>query len=450
MTDWAWQRRLARSLPFYYGWVVLLTSALTSYSSRPVMAVATLSIFLAPMTADLNLSRGLFSSAVSLGGICAVAVSPLVGWWIDRRGAGAMVATGGALVGFCAIGLAFVTQSWAFLLLYLVGRMSFASPLELGTSTAVSNWFVRRRPAALGLLNGSQGTGLALMPFIAHLIIVGWDWRIAWASLGIYTLAVAVVPPLLLMPRRPEDVGIEPDPSPRPKGDPAAAPSPSNASTAPSPSMGEGRGEGDADADYSYTLGQAVLTRAFWVMAVFSAAGYMVQAGVSLHQASHYLNQGMSGSEAAVTVSVFAISQVPGGLFWSALARRVPIRFLLALSGFTVAAGAVGAAGSSTLLEGAVAASALGVGVGGLHVLLRLAWADYYGRRHLGSIRGVALPIQIGGQALGPIVAGFMYDATESYRVAFVIFASAVSLAALLALSAVPPSRPGDPGQPSE
>ena len=184
MTGRPWQARLARSLPFYYGWVILLTSAVTSYSSRPVMAVATLSIFLVPMTTDLNLSRGLFSSAVSLGGVCAVVVSPLVGWWIDRRGAGLMIAMGGALVGLCAIGLSFVTHSWAFLLLYLLGRMSFASPLELGTSTAVSNWFIRRRPLALGLLNGTQGTGLALMPFVAYLIIVGWDWETAWRSLA--------------------------------------------------------------------------------------------------------------------------------------------------------------------------------------------------------------------------------------------------------------------------
>ena len=399
------------------------------------MAVATLSIFLVPMTSDLGLSRGLFSSAVSLGGVCAVAVSPVVGWWIDRRGAGTMVALGGALVGFCAIGLAFVTHSWAFLLLYLVGRMSFASPLELGTSTAVSNWFIRRRPLALGLLNGSQGTGLALMPFVAHLIIVGWDWRVAWASLGLYTLMVAVVPALLLIRRRPEDMGLEPDPASRPEGGPAhSTTQPGDPATMPA-------------VERSFTLRQASVTRAFWVLALFSGAGYMVQAGVSLHQAPHYISQGLSGSAAAVTVSIFAISQVPGGLFWAALARRVPVRFLLALTGFVVAAGAVGSAVSSTLLGGAVAASALGAGVGGLHVLLRLAWADYYGRRHLGSIRGVALPVQIGGQAVGPVVAGFMYDSTQSYGKAFVIFASAVSLAALMVLTAIPPSPPTEPSR---
>ena len=418
-----WQSRLAGSLPFYYGWVILLTSAVTSYSSRPVMAVATLSIFLVPMTSDLGISRGLFSSAVSLGGVCAVVVSPLVGWWIDRRGAGFVVAAGGALVGFCALGLSFVTQSWSFLLFYLLGRMSFASPLELGTSTAVSNWFIRRRALALGLLNGTQGTGLALMPFVAYLIIVRWDWETAWRSLGIYTLTVAVIPALLLIRRRPEDMGLEPDLDPHPEEVMT-----SSAATNPA-LLGE----------QTFTLREAAKTRAFWVLALFSAAGYMVQAGVSLHQAPHYMSQGLSGSSAAITVSVFALSQVPGGLLWSTLARRLPVRLLLALTGFAVAAGAAGTAASDTLAGGLIAASALGVGVGGLHVLLRLAWADYYGRRYLGSIRGVTLPIQIGGQALGPIVAGFMYDSTDSYRVAFIIFASAVSLAALMVLSATPP-----------
>lgn len=384
------------------------------------MAVATLSIFLVPMTTELGISRGLFSSAVSLGGVFAVVVSPLVGWWIDRHGAGVVVAAGGALVGISAILLSFVTQSWTFLLLYILGRMSFASPLELGTSTAVSNWFIRRRALALGILNGTQGTGLALMPIVAYLIIEGWDWQTAWMALGIYTLAVAVLPALLLIRRRPEDMGLEPDPGPLQEE--------SGESSAPVQSV-----------ERTFSLRQASMTRAFWVLALFSAAGYMVQAGVSLHQAAHYLNQGLSGSAAAITVSVFALSQVPGGLGWSAMARRIPVRFLFALTGLTVAAGAVGSAASSTLWAGVVAASGLGIGVGGLHVLLRLAWADYYGRRYLGSIRGVTLPIQIGGQALGPIVAGFMYDATDSYKVAFVIFASAVSVASLMVITATPP-----------
>jgi OFA family oxalate/formate antiporter-like MFS transporter len=90
--------------------------------------------------------------------------------------------------------------------------MAFAGPLGLATSTSVSNWFIRRRLLALVLLSANQGAGLALMPLAAQFIIGGWGWRTAWASLGMYTLAVGVLP-AWLMARRPEDMGLEADPA---------------------------------------------------------------------------------------------------------------------------------------------------------------------------------------------------------------------------------------------
>lgn len=428
------QSKLARSVPFYYGWVVFGVSASTSYSSRPLMAVATLSVFLLPMTDDLGWSRGLFSGAVSLGGICAVVISPLVGWSVDRYGSSAVVAAGGALAGACAVGLSQIAQSWAFYLLYVPGRMAFASPLELGTSTAVTNWFIRRRAFVLGLLNVTQGMGLALMPLAAFAIISGWNWRTAWASLGIYTLSVSVVPALLLLARRPEDLGLEPDPR---AGDPGAG----RTEALSTESKGEGNDGGTGYlVEPRYTLRQALNTRAFWILAGFAGAGYMVQAGVSLHQYSHYVQQGLSGSNAAIVVSVFAISQVPGGLFWAFAAQRVPVRLLLSFSGICLAVGAAGTTFTGSFVGGVASASALGVGVGGLHVLLRLAWADYYGRHYLGSICGVTLPVQLAGQAMGPVIAGFIYDARGSYDVPFLLFAGAVCVGAVTVLGAKPPS----------
>ncbi len=83
----------------------------------------------------------------------------------------------------------------------------------------------------------------------------------------------------------------------------------------------------------------------------------------------------------------------------------------------------------------------LGFGVGGLLLLLRLTWADHYGRLHLGSIRGLTLPAQIGGQAMGPIIAGFMFDATGGYETPFTIFGIIVAIAAVMVLAATPPGR---------
>ena len=430
-----WRIRLAKSLPFYYGWVVFGVMGLVSYSSRPMMAVATLAVFMVPMTEELGWSRGQFAGAVSLGGVMAVGISPLVGWWVDRYGSAVVVAAGGVITGGCAIGLSMISHPAAFYALYIPGRMAFASPLELGPSTSLSNWFVRRRATVLGWLGVTHGTGLTIMPFVAQLLIQGYDWKTAWWVLGAYTLSIAVAPALVLVARRPEDMGIEPDLEPDTTNQ---RHSPAAAGTSPT----------RVGAEPEYTLKQALYTRAFWSLAAFSAAGFMVQAGVSLHQAGHYLQRGISAEGAAGTVSAFAFSQVPGGLFWAYSSKRIPVRFLLAATGLVVGAGAVGTAYSSTLAAGVASASLLGAGVGGLHTLLRIAWADYYGRRHLGSIRGVTLPVQIAGQACGPVIAGFMWDFRDSYYEAFMFFAIAVAVGAALVLYSTPPSRrTAEPGK---
>ena len=101
--------------------------------------------------------------------------------------------------------------------------------------------------------------------------------------------------------------------------------------------------------------------------------------------------------------------------------------------------GAIGTGYSDSLSTGIPMGFLLGFGVGGVHLLLRLTWADYYGRLYLGSIRGLTLPAQIGGQAIGPIIAGFMFDSTGGYGTPFTVFGIIVAFAAVMVLIATPP-----------
>ena len=394
------RQRIAKSLPFYYGWIIAADTATVSLTTRTVMAVATLSVFVVPMTEHLGWSRGLFSGAVSLGGLCAVAISPFVGRSIDKYGTGILIAGSSLITGICALGLALVSTPWTFYMLYLPGRMIFSGPLELGLPTAISNWFIRRRPLGLAVDTIAKGAGLAIIPLTAQIIIGEWGWRTAWTFLGILTLTVGVLPSLLLMARRPEDMGLEPDPT-----------------TRYSPSTNH---EPDSVADAAtnietnYTLAQALKTKSFWILAVFTAAGFMVQGGVSLHQVAHYINQGLPGTLAALSAGTYAAAQILGGLFWGFTGRKFPVRFLLALSAIIVGIGVISTIYSFSLSSALISAATIGFGVGGLHLLVRLAWADYYGRQHLDSIRGVTLSAQIGGQALGPILGGFLFDITTN------------------------------------
>ena len=395
------------------------------------MAVATLSVFVVPMTETFGWTRGQFSGAVSLGALFGLLVSPMAGRLIDRYGSGVLLSASSAMVGLCAIGLSLTSPIWSFYLLYVPGRAVFSSPLELGTSTAVSNWFIRRRPMALALMGIIQGIGLTIFPLIAQVLINGWGWRTAWLAMGIFTISSGIIPVLLLMARRPEDMNLEPDPK---------RTSPPELDSLAKTDVGCESTTHDFT-EFNYTVRQALVTKAFWILVLFSAFGFIVQAGVSLHQVPHYIGQGVPTHLAALTASTFAFGQVPGGLFWTMLARRLPLRTLLCMAGATMSLGAIGTGFSASLATGIPMGLLLGIGVGGMQLLLRLTWADYYGRLHLGSIRGLTLPAQIGGQALGPIVAGFMFDATGGYKTPFTVFGIIVAFAAVVVLAATPPGR---------
>ncbi len=422
----ALQTRTARATPFYYGWVILGLSGVASYSARPLMSVAVLTVFVVPMSEQFGWTRAEVAGAVSLGGVFAAVISPLVGPVLDRYGSGMVVGISSGIAGLCAVAMGAVSQIWMFYLVYVPGRTMFSSPLELGTSVAVSNWFVRRRPFALALNHVSQGSGLSIMPLVAQAVIGAWGWDVAWYALGIWTVAVGVIPAMLLMARRPEDLGLEPD---------------GGVGSARSASGGSGRRPQSAQEEINFTLRQAMRTRAFWLMMVFAFAGFIVQAGVSLHQVPHFVDQGVPPSVAVWTASTFAISQVPASVFFSAMAQKTQARFVMTASGLVVAAGAITTAFASEIAVGVLGAFFLGFGVGGLHIMARLAGADYFGRLHLGAIRAWSLAAQVGGQALGPTAAGLSVDRFGTYQGAFLAFGINLAVVSLLMLTATRPSR---------
>lgn len=420
------QTSIARASPIYYGWVILGLSGIASYSARPLMSVAVLTVFVVPMSEQFGWTRAEVAGAVSLGGVFAAVMSPLVGPVLDRYGSGMVVGISSSIAGLCAVALGMVSQIWMFYVVYVPGRAVFASPLELGTSVAVSNWFIRRRPFALALNHVTQGSGLAVMPLAAQAIIGAWGWEAAWYGLGFWTIVVGVLPAILLMARRPEDLGLEPDGGEIP---------------ARSASGGSGRRPQTASDEINFTLRQVMRVRSFWLMMLFAFAGFIVQAGVSLHQVPHFVDQGVPPSVAVWAASTFAISQVPASIIWSAMAQKTQARFVMTASGLVVAAGAITTAFASEIAVGVLGAFFLGFGVGGLHIIARLTWADYFGRLHLGSIRAWGLAAQVGGQALGPTAAGLAVDRYGTYEGAFLAFGVNLAVVSLLMLTATRPGR---------
>jgi MFS family permease len=415
-------RRLAGAVPFYYGWVILACVCLAGLS-RAGPAVATLSIFVEPMTREFGWSRAALAGAVSVGGVLAAVGSPLIGSYLDRHGARvvlglAVLATGGTLMLLAAI-----DTIVAFYLLYCVARMCWAGPYDLGIYGALNTWFVARRATAASIATFAQTAGLVGMPLVAYAVMTAHGWRTAWLAVGGLVLLLGFLPAWLLLIRRPEDAGLVPD------GEAPPAVAGTAAQVAHSPQ------------EPAFTRGEALRTRAFWALALFTVLIFPVQAGLSLHLAAHLIESGLTPAAAATAVSAFTAASALTGFGAGVLLRRTGVRLALALSGVTLAAAALAMMSAATPERGIAAAVLFGLGIGGVHVVLPVAWADYFGRRSFGAIRGVALSVQVAAQAAGPLLSGVLRDHTGDYRASLIAFAVLAFTGMLAAIGARAPSR---------
>ena len=424
-------QRLAPRTPFFYGWVILFTASSTQVV-RNATASLTIAVFIFPLSEELGWSRTLISGAASFGGLAAAGVSPGVGWLVDRYGARVVLAMSVLILGVSTISLAWATVPVAFYLAYGVGRVIFSSPISIGSSVVVSRWFVRMRGRASGILFGSHSIGLVAFPLIASLIIGTSGWRDAWIVLGILVLGIALLPAALLIVQQPEDVGLKPDgdvvaPDDRAGQNPVASFGP-----APTP----------APEEPLWTLREAMRTPALWMFATATGMTFLVQAGVNTHLAAYLRDQGLTAAFAGVGISLNAAFLGLGSLFWGWMTEKFPPRYVLAGVAFSVGGSSALFIFAGSTTEILVYAVLFGFGVGGLLSVPPVGYADYFGRRSLGTIRGVTEPLTTFGQAIGTVGAGVIFDFTGSYQLAFTAFAVMGGLATVLVLFARPPRRP--------
>jgi len=401
-------------LPFFYGWVILACLCCVGFA-RQGPAVATLSIFVEPLTREFGWSRTALSGAVSLGGVLAAISSPLIGPLLDRHGSRFILCLVVSINGILLLLLSLTNSLLVFYLLFCIARMNWAGPFDLGIYGAVSNWFVTRRAFATSVATLAQMAGLVAMPLIAQFAIVHDGWRSGWLALGMLTLLVGFVPCWLLMVRRPEDLGLVPDR--------AAPPTAIGDMAVPTPAR-----------EPSYSRREALGTPAFWLLLLYTILVYPVQAGVSLHQAPHLIERGIDPTIAATIVSTFSLMSAAASIVCGLMPRRLPIRYPLAVIGTILAAATLLMLAIATPLQAFIAAALFGFGVGGILTLLPLAWADYFGRAHFSAIRSIALSAQVLAQATGPLLSGVLRDWTGNYERSLECFAVLSCLSVVIAL----------------
>ncbi len=406
-------RLLAQRLPFFYGWIVLACLCLAGFA-RQGPAVATLSVFVVPMTTEFGWSRAAIAGAVSLGGVLAALLAPPLGPFMDRRGARLMLCLAILGAGVSTMALSLTPSLPVFYLLFCFARMIWAAPFELGLYGALNNWFVTRRTRATSIATLFQMSGLVAMPLIAQYAMRDGDWRAGWFAIGTTVLVVGFLPTWAFLVRQPEDLGLHPDHITRADRGVAAEP--------------------------TFTRRQAMRTSAFWLLCLYTVLVYPVQAGVSLHQAPHLIERGLSPNLAATVISFFSAMSAVASLGVGFLPRRWPSRLTMTAAAVLMSAGAFGLTYVTSAQTAYFAAGLFGLGIGGITTSLPVAWADYFGRGSYGAIRGTALSLQVIAQAVGPLLSGALRDWSGNYTYSLATFGFCAVLAAFVALAARRPA----------
>jgi MFS family permease len=415
---------------FFYGWTIVGVGFLANIASSFALA-STLSIFLKPLTADLAISRGVFSLLRSGEAIIGAVVAPLVGTLVDRYGGRWLIAIGATVVAVGYFILSHVENfaQFAFVRLTVV-TLGDSMMGSMVVNIVVAQWFFRQRGRALAFSSMGVGFAKVCMPIFAASLMVWLGWRQTWMVFGIVTLVLAIGPSLLFIRRSPEEMGFFPDGAQEPIG--CARLTVDQANTLRGP---------DASQELIWARAEALRTRAFWLLVITFGIASVGVTGLNLHVFAYVTDLGHPPVIAATVMSVIASMQLASPLAWGLIAERIDVRVAATLR-FVIQAIGLGLATWTGSLFCLYAGFFLyGIGLGGNMVLPEILWANYFGRRSLGKVRGLGLLLSQGFAAVGPPFFGFLFDLTHGYGLSFTIFGAALMTSAVLSLMLRPPQK---------
>ncbi|MBT5774484.1 MAG: MFS transporter [Dehalococcoidia bacterium] len=408
----------------FYGWYIVAVAFFAAMMSSGVSAYS-VGIFVTPMSDELGWSR----TALSFGQTASTAGMGVAGLFIggllDRRGGRGLMVVGAVFAGAGYILLGQVQELWQYYAVQAgVVTLGMAGMGAMVTNVAVSNWFVRRRGQAIAISAMGISVTALVLPTVASWMIEEWGWRAAWAGIGVAIWVVVIPPSWVVMRRRPEDYGLEPD-------------------GGVAPVLDEQREAQRQELDGAiWTRREALRTPALWMLILSFGLGTMGFSALLLHLFPYLEDSGFSRTEAAGAVGMIGLAGLISKPFWGLLVERLRSRIAAAME-FLILGLGIGlilAANDLATTYGAI--FLFGVGVGGIVTIQEVVWADYFGRLTLGAVRSIGRPFTIVSSAGGPVFAGVVYDVGGGYEFAFVTFIVTYVAAAVLILATREPTPP--------
>ena len=373
----------------------LIVAALFAVTYGVSVPLAAYGVFLPVLAEHFGWTRGAVSAALSLnllvGGIAGFAVGALA----DRHGPRVLLAATTALAGTGFALVASVSALWQlYLLVGLVAGVGTSSFYVLGTAT-VTHWFDDRRGLALALVLIGFNLGYITGGPAAAWLITRLGWRVAYYVLGSGCGVVTTVAALgVRLPRHAERAALLRRP---PAGAPGA----------------------DRDRARGITLRESLTDPRQWALNLSWLLIGGIAIMLSVHAVPFARDQGVSLTGASLSLTAYGIGSAIGRLLGGTLSDRLGARRTIAAAFVLQIVSLVTLLSVPSRAALLLSLIAFGAGFAASDTVIAQVVPQVFGMRALGAIMGILTLGWRCGAAIGPALAGFLYDLTGSYRIPF-------------------------------
>jgi MFS family permease len=383
-------------------WIVAACAVGLTVGTGSILVLA-FGVFLKPVTEEMGWSRGGFSAALLVTGVCSVLFTPIFGRMLDRFGIRRSVLP---MVIVLSLAIASLGMMGPYLIvLYLIFAVAASGGPAQGPMTyskAIASWFDKERGLALGIATTGSGIGAILMPLEAQYLIDHFGWREAYFGLALTNFVLAFSAFALVIRDPPGYV--------------------QNA-----------RGLGAAGSlPPGITGREALRTGRFWALISIFAIGGLTINGTLAHVVALLTDHGMPADIAARVLSSSGIAIIIGRVLGGYLLDRYFAPYVgavvLALPAIGCALLASGVGGPAPIIAVLLCGAGLGVEID----MMGFFVSRYFGIRTFGEIYGYMFPGFAIGVGLGPALMGFDYDVFHSYNLALIVFSVLLVIAAFL------------------
>ena len=343
-----------------------------------------------PLLDEFGWSRASISVAASMAFLLMGFLGIGVGRLNDRFGPRALMTVSGVFFGLGYLLMSRLETIWQLYLFFGIIFGIGLSTVDVIALSTIARWFTRKRGVVTGIVKVGTGAGQVIIPFLASILIIRYGWRSSCVVIGLAVLVILVAIAQLLR-RDPSQMGLSPD---------------GNASGSTDRPVSDAEG---------LSLREAIRTRQFWTICAAMLAIVFCLLTVMVHIVPYAQEIKVSPTRAASVLSTIAGVSMAGRFISGLFIDRIGSKRVIIFCFILLIAGLLWLQIATELWMLYLFAVVYGVAHGGFFTAFSPLIAEFFGIKFHGALFGITMFSGNFGGALGPVMAGYIFDVTGRY-----------------------------------